>query len=589
MNTQLRSVAVATTLLSLSPSALTQSLHFDGLLNSPSGQSTLSIDASDRLVVSNIGSSGQDGVSVAIPCAFGASVAAELDLGTAGFVDFRTDVQLIGAPTPVPIALTVTADGSGAGTVIRPDFSAVGSQTYDLRVMHQGQVVFELADCAGPTLMANFPIDQVPEEVYVMSGDIGGSDLITEHEGMIYCVIQDGAVTPPGSTNSVVADMVEFYSSPSPIPTSGATVEALNITAGGGVHEILVERQQMRLFDAWLSGLGDAHLDTTPTGTLAVSNLGSAAQDGVSITDPDEDDEDDEIGQLHELVATDENGGIVKLSVESTSGAAYSVGALDTGDAWTFTPDFSQLGSPTYTLELYDRGTLVFAQSGMTGPAISMRKWRQFYNRTALNLDGTGTVELCFASGESELASIPGGPDIKGDMFTVRSQVLPAPPIRKCIELRAGGLNADLILESYSSGNPCVGTGYCIAATNSTGSGAEMCASGSSSVSANDLVLSCGGLPTNQFGIFYYGPNQIQFAFGDGFRCVGGSAFRLPVINSGPNGELSYALDNTNPPEASGQITPGSVWNFQCWYRDPAGPCMGFSNLSNGLEVPFTL
>ena len=57
-------------------------------------------------------------------------------------------------------------------------------------------------------------------------------------------------------------------------------------------------------------------------------------------------------------------------------------------------------------------------------------------------------------------------------------------------------------------------------------------------------------------------------------------------MSTGSLGQASYAVDNTNPPQPSGQITAGSTWNFQFWYRDPAAGGADF-NLSDGLEVTF--
>ncbi len=128
---------------------------------------------------------------------------------------------------------------------------------------------------------------------------------------------------------------------------------------------------------------------------------------------------------------------------------------------------------------------------------------------------------------------------------------------------------------------------YCIGAPNSAGAGATMSWIGSTSVAANDLVLQTVGLPPTQFGLFYYGPNQIQIPFGDGFRCVGGGVHRLGVKLSSAGGEASWALDITSPPSPPGQITAGSTWNFQLWYRDPAGPGGSGFNFSDGLNSTF--
>jgi hypothetical protein len=131
---------------------------------------------------------------------------------------------------------------------------------------------------------------------------------------------------------------------------------------------------------------------------------------------------------------------------------------------------------------------------------------------------------------------------------------------------------------------------YCLTSANSAGSGAQIGFVGSSSIAANDLVLTCTGLPTGQLGLFYYGPNQIQAPFGDGFRCVGGTINRLsPPVSIDVFGNAARAVDYSQAPMNSGpgMVTAGSSFNFQFWYRDPAFGGSGF-NLSNGLGVNFT-
>ena len=71
-----------------------------------------------------------------------------------------------------------------------------------------------------------------------------------------------------------------------------------------------------------------------------------------------------------------------------------------------------------------------------------------------------------------------------------------------------------------------------------------------------------------------------------GFRCIGGTVYRLDVTVA-VAGVLSHALDVTDPPSPGGQITAGSTWNFQAWFRDPAGGGAAF-NLSDGLNVTFS-
>ena len=101
----------------------------------------------------------------------------------------------------------------------------------------------------------------------------------------------------------------------------------------------------------------------------------------------------------------------------------------------------------------------------------------------------------------------------------------------------------------------------------------------------NDLVLTATGVPAGQFGVFFYGVSQTQVPFGDGFKCVANPVFRLHVTATGA-GTVGFPIDYGNPPGPAAQITPGSTWNFQFWYRDPAAGASGH-NLSDGLELLF--
>ncbi len=133
------------------------------------------------------------------------------------------------------------------------------------------------------------------------------------------------------------------------------------------------------------------------------------------------------------------------------------------------------------------------------------------------------------------------------------------------------------------SASGCDAQSYCAVNTNSTGSAAALTNIGSTSFSANDLKLIAGPVP-DQPGIFYFGPDQTEIPFGDGYRCVGGLVRRFPVSFAN-GGNLSYDVDY-NANYAAGVITAGSSWNFQAWFRDPAANGATF-NLSDGLHVTF--
>ena len=127
---------------------------------------------------------------------------------------------------------------------------------------------------------------------------------------------------------------------------------------------------------------------------------------------------------------------------------------------------------------------------------------------------------------------------------------------------------------------------YCQTSANSVGSGALMGAGGSAMISRNDFILLSAGLPTSQSGIFFYGPAQELTPLGNGFRCVGGQIERLEVVNSGPLGIAVQRVELLSQAPSPHNITAGSTWNFQFWYRDPLAGSAGF-NLSDGLQVTF--
>ena len=49
---------------------------------------------------------------------------------------------------------------------------------------------------------------------------------------------------------------------------------------------------------------------------------------------------------------------------------------------------------------------------------------------------------------------------------------------------------------------------------------------------------------------------------------------------------LGVFVDFEDPTQPTSQITPGSTWYFQFWYRDSAAGGAAF-NLSNGLSATF--
>lgn len=131
----------------------------------------------------------------------------------------------------------------------------------------------------------------------------------------------------------------------------------------------------------------------------------------------------------------------------------------------------------------------------------------------------------------------------------------------------------------------CFATPYCLSSPNSVGAGAFISGVGSTSLSGANFTLYADGVPPNAAGLFYFGANEVQQPFGNGYRCVSGSVSRFGVQAADALGVMARQVNFTATP-AAGVLVPGSTWRFQLWYRNPAGGGAGY-NLSNGLRVRF--
>lgn len=135
--------------------------------------------------------------------------------------------------------------------------------------------------------------------------------------------------------------------------------------------------------------------------------------------------------------------------------------------------------------------------------------------------------------------------------------------------------------------SPGPGDTYCTSNANTAGTVGTLSAQGSISISKGTFTLVAENCPPNKSGLFFLGPNQINTAFGEGRRCVGGQIKRVvPIATTNAQGLVSRQL-NMQLPYASGIFAgPGGV-NYQFWFRDPAGGPGGF-NLTSALHVEHT-
>ena len=124
---------------------------------------------------------------------------------------------------------------------------------------------------------------------------------------------------------------------------------------------------------------------------------------------------------------------------------------------------------------------------------------------------------------------------------------------------------------------------YCTAEVNSTGVGAPISATGFLDVQWGDFDLHATNLPSMQPGLFFYGSQTTDLAFGHGRLCVAGGLTRMDVLQASPSGTVTQALDFQG---AHSNIVNGMTLHFQYWYRDPQAGGAAF-NLTDALTVTF--
>jgi len=130
----------------------------------------------------------------------------------------------------------------------------------------------------------------------------------------------------------------------------------------------------------------------------------------------------------------------------------------------------------------------------------------------------------------------------------------------------------------------CFAVNYCQTSPNSVGAGAIMDSAGTLSLSANNLILIAYDAPPNASALYFYGQNETQVPFGNGFRCIGNPVTRLGILQIDGLGTAFLPLDFTSG--SLTQVAPASTWSFQLWYRNPLGGGAGF-NLSDGRRFLF--
>jgi len=477
--------------------------------------------------------------AVSIPAAQRPDGLAAIDWNGDGAMDFVATVDNLDrvlfyqdvAGTWTPTQSILLGAGVSAGSITAADVDGDGDADLAVALKDQNSVQILRNDGAG--VFTSVGTNAVGfEPVHVISGDFNGdgmADLATANRDGNSCSV----LLATGGGNFAAAT------------TLAATLEPRAVAVGDwnsdGATDLAVtchDSREVRLFTG--NGAGGFVAGTV----LSVGGL--VRPEGVTSADIDQD------GDADLLVAT------------SGTGFNFVTTFVNTGGVFG-----APLNSATGGVNPSDLAAADLDGDGMVDVVVT----NQDSNALAF-MSGNGTG--IFAVQQNHITGLRPGTVIAADLDGDGDRDV----------LTANRDGNDLSLFINQSG-PAGAVTYCEGGVNSAGTRASIESTAGLSVSSGLVVLRVLDAVPSQPGLFFYGSGRDATPFGNGTLCVAGPHYRLrPAQNLSTLGSASHLIDFGSAPAGSGtgMITAGSTWNFQFWYRDPAG---GAFNLSNGLELTF--
>ena len=399
-----------------------QPLRFDGFNHDVLGTASLAAPSDQLLVVGNIGSSGQDGVTIDLHRAASAHVSLNgLPPGTpiGAFIQFGATGSIGGIPGQSLGYLRVTHVSSATdGYEVTADLSPDGSPTQRVEVWGNG------------SLLAAFP-GHVGVVARVTSMPIGGGKLrLNFRPPILGCFTDDFPPATDIFVNGIhfVGDQLRVLQESGP----GADyLSAFNVT-GGNLGQITIRSETAEqipvIFDGLVhAALGRATLDIV-SNDLVVSNLGSSGQDGVSVA----------LGVPTARVLNfhypnpQGDGTLTLTSLGSYAGQPVTAQAVMrtiitfTGDIQTYAFDPSPQGASTYTMRIFDGSRLVFESQGNSGASLQKKKFdyqllpMDDWHMGSYDDDGNYTPGTCTQTGPSvTYFTVIGGPTVIGNRVLI--------------------------------------------------------------------------------------------------------------------------------------------------------------------------
>ncbi|MBI1763989.1 MAG: putative Ig domain-containing protein [Acidobacteria bacterium] len=348
--------------------------HFFGLPHDVLGQAQLAQDANGNLVVSNIGPSGQDGVRIDLGEAGGLGFTIHsIDIATApvgAFKQWRMRGVVDGVPDqPAWIERHEVATRNG-GTVyqVSLDSSPLGATMNEVEVFLNGIEVFS----------GTFPNG----DVYHFLPDGPNPPILTLTERWDKTCTVHGTdpkwtIKLPNARTFTPTEydaIVIYAQNPTKVLSFRTAVES----TAAGISQTTLMNEELPVFGLWNKVLGQATFEAFG-GNLTIANIGSSGQDGVMVDLGKADSFDFGLDPIDLMGAAPVGAFLQAEAFGSRNGTLnQSLGKLQatkTATDYLFTADFSNIGSTTQHIQIFNGNTQVLDLPMHTGPVGNASAW----------------------------------------------------------------------------------------------------------------------------------------------------------------------------------------------------------------------
>jgi hypothetical protein len=260
-------------ILGLMSAGAAQALIYQGLTNSSLGSATVALSGSS-LVISNLTSGGQDGVTLGLnstgPFVLNTFYQAPANDGTLTF----TSLGYIGGKAGQPVGRIIITY-AGTNETYAYDFSPIGASTYTLEIYNGKQLVYQSQGNSGPAY-SDFKLEPLPMDDTEMGHfDDNGN----YHPGT---TTSTKALALPMNVGGQIVTGDRVLAIPENPTNVVQALSGQSIQAGGSISNLLIEAESLTEGNVTLSALGNATLNLASS-ALYVSNLTSGGQDGVTV------------------------------------------------------------------------------------------------------------------------------------------------------------------------------------------------------------------------------------------------------------------------------------------------------------------